>query len=389
VCPADSVGNAAAAVEREGNLHRRILFAYWGRRGALSRFTLNLAQACLDIPQLGATISVSRQNEIFDQFLPLEPRLLQVSTFESPLGALTAPVRIRRLRRDLMHRVKAQRIQAVVTLMPHVWSPLLSPSIRRNGVRYLTIVHDAAPHLGDRTGLATRWLLRDTRFADLVITLSATVAEQLAATGRVPRDKLVTLFHPDLDYRAKPRGAVSRKGSFRCLFFGRIMPYKGLPLLLDAWESLRAEGLPLELGVYGEGDLSACADRLHRLGAEVVNTWIPDDGIGPIFDRFDAVVLPNIEASQSGVAAVALASGLPIIATPVGGLTEQVRDGETGILARAADAPSLAEAIRRLALDPALHSSIQHNIAATREGRSMRRFVEAVAALAVPERPTS
>jgi glycosyltransferase involved in cell wall biosynthesis len=363
----------------------RILFAYWGRRGALSRFTLNLARTCQDMCELDATISVSRQNEIFDQFLPLGPKLLPVTTFEAPLGAVTGAVRIPRLCRDLLQRVASHRIQAIVTLLPHVWSPLITPVIRRSSVRYVTVVHDAVPHVGDRTGLATNWLLRDARAADLVVALSSAVAAQFARSGRVPREKLVTLFHPDLDYRgASPRGEAPRGGAFRCLFFGRIAAYKGLPLLLDALEILRREGVSVQIGVYGEGNLASASARLRELGAEVVNEWIPDDRIGEIFDRFDAVVLPNIEASQSGVAAVALATGLPIIATPVGGLVEQVKDGETGVLAHAVDAPSLAQAISRLALDPAFYHTIRQKIGATRESRSMRRFVEAICALAVP-----
>jgi glycosyltransferase involved in cell wall biosynthesis len=365
---------------------RRILFAYWGRRGALSRFTLNLARTCQDIPELDATISVSRQNESFDQFLPLGPKLLAVQTFTSGIGALIGPHRIARLRRDLLHRVVSDRIEAVVTLMPHVWSPLVSPAIRRQGVRYLTVVHDADPHIGDRTGIATRWLLQDTRSADRVITLSASVAERLVATGHVSRSKITTLFHPDLAYGAGlPRQtAVSAGRPLRCLFFGRIMPYKGLPLLLDAWELLRREGLSIEVGVYGEGDLADCADRLHRFGAEVVNEWIAEDRIAAIFDQFDVVVLPYIEASQSGIAAIAMASGLPIVATPVGGLVEQVRELETGVLAQTADAAGFAQAIRRLVLDASLHQTIQRRIAINRDARTMRRFVESIVAEAFP-----
>jgi glycosyltransferase involved in cell wall biosynthesis len=364
---------------------RRILFAYWGRRGALSRFTLNLARACEHVADLDATISVSRQNEIFHQFLPLGPKLLAVQTFTSPMGALTGPHRLVRLRHDLLHRVTSERIEAVVTLMPHVWSPLVSPAIRRKGIRYLTVVHDADPHLGDRTGVATRWLLRDTRSADRVITLSSAVAKRLASTGRVSESRIATLFHPELGYRAGlPRLRAAPAGRpLRCLFFGRIMPYKGLPLLLDAWEILRQQGLSLEVGVYGEGDLADCADRLRRLGAEVVNEWIAEDRIAAIFDRFDAVVLPYIEASQSGIAAIALASGLPIVATPVGGLVEQVRNLETGVVAQAVDASSLARAIKWLLLDPSVYERVQQGIAASREARTMRRFVESIVALAV------
>jgi glycosyltransferase involved in cell wall biosynthesis len=365
-------------------VRRRILFAYWGRRGALSRFTLNLARACEHIAELDATISVSRQNEIFHQFLPLGQKLLAVQTFTSPMGALTGPHHLVRLRHALLNRVISDRIEAVVTLMPHIWSPLVSPAIRRNGIRYLTVVHDADPHVGDRSGVATRWLLRDTRSADRVITLSSAVAERLVSTGRVAQSKIATLFHPDLGYGAhlpRPRAAPTGK-PLRCLFFGRIMPYKGLPLLLDAWEILRREGLSIEVGVYGEGDLAGCADRLARLGAEVVNEWIAEDRIAAIFDRFDVVVLPYIEASQSGIAAIALASGLPIVATPVGGLVEQVRDLETGVVAQAVDASSLAQAIKRFLLDPSVYETVQQGIAASREARSMRRFVESIVTLA-------
>jgi glycosyltransferase involved in cell wall biosynthesis len=364
-----------------------VLFAYWGRRGALSRFTLNLARACQDIPNLDATISVSRQNEMFEQFLPFGPALLPVNTFASAVGALANPLRLLRLRRDILHRLARDRARALVTLMPHVWSPLVAPAVRRIGVRYLTIIHDADPHTGDPTSIVHGWLLRDARHADLVITLSESVAARLQATARVSRNKLVTLFHPDLDYASSRMPiALPHSQPFRCLFFGRIMPYKNLPLFLDAVEILRNKGVPVEAGIYGEGELGSCAERIRRLKAECVNEWIADDAVAHIFARFHAVVLSNTEASQSGVAAAALARGVPVIATPAGGLPEQVKDGETGVMAKRADAPSVAEAIQRLALDAQLYRRVRENIARTREGRSMRRFAEELVALAVRPR---
>ena len=81
-------------------------------------------------------------------------------------------------------------------------------------------------------------------------------------------------------------------------------------------------------------------------------------------------------SSQSGVAATALGAGLPVVATPVGGLIEQIKDGQTGILAARADAPALAQAIKRLLLDPPLYRAICENIQQTGDERSMRRFVE-------------
>jgi glycosyltransferase involved in cell wall biosynthesis len=169
----------------------------------------------------------------------------------------------------------------------------------------------------------------------------------------------------------------------RLLFLGRIMPYKGLSLFVDMVECLRRDGFAVEAGVAGEGALGSEAGRLAALRAEVINRWLSEDEIGALLSRYHAVVLSHTEASQSGVAAAAFGSGLPVIATPVGGLIEQVDDGRTGVLAEGVDGKSLARAAKRLVLDPALYSQLQANIAKSRQARSMAAFVEGCAAYAV------
>ena len=113
-----------------------------------------------------------------------------------------------------------------------------------------------------------------------------------------------------------------------------------------------------------------------EMGAEVINRWLTEAEIGAVLPRFHAVVLSYIEASQSGVAAAAFGAGLPVIATPVGGIIEQVQDGVNGVLAMRADALALAEAAKRLLFDPQLYRAICHNLAATKDDRSAARFVE-------------
>ena len=112
------------------------------------------------------------------------------------------------------------------------------------------------------------------------------------------------------------------------------------------------------------------------LGAEVENRWLSDAELSQRLGRHHAVVLSHIEASQSGIAALAGAHGLPIIATPVGGLPEQVLDGRTGLLARSADVESLAAAIARLARDPHLYDIMCGEIRDTTRERSCMRFLD-------------
>jgi glycosyltransferase involved in cell wall biosynthesis len=186
----------------------------------------------------------------------------------------------------------------------------------------------------------------------------------------------VSLFHPDLSFG----GALSNRElipdrPLRVLFFGRVMPYKGLSLLTEAVELCRRDGINVKLGVYGDGDLSNERNRLATLGADVENRWIDEAEIPAILARYDVVALSHIEASQSGVAATAFGNFMPVIGMPIGGLPEQVVDGRTGVLARRVAARSFADAIHRLATDPALYARISSNLTATSQDRSMERFV--------------
>jgi glycosyltransferase involved in cell wall biosynthesis len=364
------------------------MFHSWGRRGAAQQLALEVARAALAEPEIATTISVSRQGELFGAFKEFGSALVAFDTFSSNLGALSSSWRIPLIRRRMYDELRGRRIEAVIDLMPHVWSPFVTTVIRRAGALYVPIVHDANPHPGDRTGWAN-WLIgRSTANADLVITLSDAVARKLLSSGRVERPKLRTLFLPDLSYLGRRAGhGCQRSTPKRLLFLGRIIKYKGLSLLLDALEILRQENVPVTLGVFGEGDIGEDLPRLQRFDAEVVNRWLTSDEIANILARFDAVVLPYLEASQSGVAATAFGAGLPVVATPVGALVEQVMNGHNGILAQSCSAVDLALAIRRLVLDAPLYDRLCSNIAADWEERSTRRFVRSCAEIISTAQP--
>lgn len=359
-------------------VQRRLLFSFWGRRGALTQFALDAARTLSGSMNMAATFSVSRQNEAFSEFEALDIPLLPIDTFSSEVGAALGLWRIPSLRRRLAEYVRAERIEAVIELMPHVWSPLLMPAIRAEGAKYATIIHDAAMHPGDRTGLVKPLLDMPLRTADHILTLSKSVADQLRVAKGISEERLTVLFHPDFAYAAPAaRHAGPSQGEpFRILFLGRIMPYKGLSLFVDAVERLRERGIAIEPLVYGEGSLGAEGDRLAGLGARVVNRWLSADEIALVLTEAHAVVLSHVEASQSGVAAAAFGAGVPVVATPVGGLVEQVRDGTTGVLARSVDANAIADAIARLIDEPVLYQRIVERLEAERSGRSMAHFLD-------------
>ena len=108
----------------------------------------------------------------------------------------------------------------------------------------------------------------------------------------------------------------------------------------------------------GEGDAEALAPGLSALpGVEVRSGWLGEAEMARLIAGADAVVLPYREASQSGVAPLAHGFGVPVVATPVGGLAEQLHDGVDGILTRAVTAEALAETMARLC-DPGRHAAL-------------------------------
>ena len=222
-------------------------------------------------------------------------------------------------------------------------------------------------------------LFPDPKHSDVVVTLSKHVSSALLARSAIESSKVHTLFHPDLSLGQIAKSGSAAKGErFRLLFLGRILPYKGLELLIDAVEILRGRGYAIELGVFGEGALGRSQRRLEALGAEVRNEWLGSVDLSATVGRYHAIALSHIEASQSGIAAIAAGHGIPVVANPVGGLVEQVVDGCSGVISSTATAPAFAAAVARLINDSALYDAIVAHLAGAGESRSMRVFLSAL-----------
>lgn len=144
------------------------------------------------------------------------------------------------------------------------------------------------------------------------------------------------------------------------LFFGRMEPYKGLRYLLDACDILEGRGRRFRLIIAGTGpDLDVHAERIAAsTHIELINKYIPAGEVGALFRRASAVVLPYTDATQSGVAAIALANSRPVIATATGDLTEIVQHGRSGLIVPPCNEEALADAMEQLLADRALRDSL-------------------------------
>src|ERR1700676_2810358 len=147
------------------------------------------------------------------------------------------------------------------------------------------------------------------------------------------------------------------------LFFGRIWEYKGLEYLIRAEPLISARVPDVRIMIAGQGeDFSRYARlMLHPQRFIVHNEFISEQRVAEYFRRASVVVLPYIEASQSGVIPLAYSAAKPVVATAVGGLPEMVEDGRTGYLVAPRDVANLADRLVRLLIDPMLRRQMGAN----------------------------
>lgn len=331
----------------------RILLWYWGRRGGGAQFTLGLARALAARKDVLLTLSLSKSNELLEETRAVRCNLVLEDTYHSRATFLCALARIPALTASLARAARASDV--VVSTMTHLFTPFV---VRHLPTPFVPVVHDAVPHPGD-FGLFWNWRLgAELRAARGLVVLSNHVATTLQICA------------PDLPYFRMRLPALyadvpPNQDVHPCfLMFGRIRAYKGLHLLRDSFALLRQSHPGVRLRIVGEGNAEACAPGISCMpGVTVEERWVPEAEIPKLLGAATAVVLPYTEASQSGVVPQALALGVPVVATPVGGLREQVREGAGGLLAEAATPAALAHAMSRV-LDlralPALRTAARH-----------------------------
>lgn len=227
----------------------------------------------------------------------------------------------------------------------HPWVIWGLPFLKRYPL--VITLHDVNMHLGERNPVLVLMKKMEKKFADKLIVHGTKLKEQLLAEGVAgERVEVIPLGAFSFLTRYKKEG-IKEEDSI--LFFGRIVQYKGLEYLIEAQPLVTAAFPQVKIVIAGPGDFS----RYERLIAnrecfEIINKFIPDDEIAPLFEKAKIVVLPYVEASQSAIIGIAYAFRKPVIVTGVGGIPEVVDHGKTGFIVPPRDAAALAEAIIEL-----------------------------------------
>ena len=303
-----------------------------------------------------ADILLVMPDQIIEPHLSKLNNSVKLLRFRNP--RLRQPIRQIRNIRQLISQIHEFNPNVVHYQGTHLWFDLALPWLRRYPLVFT--IHDIRPHPGDRLSQKTpQWIenFARRRANEFIVHTQYTCNLLLREWPSAAKKASVI---PHIQIGAAPSSARMEESEELVLFFGRIWEYKGLEYLVRAEPLITAKVPNVRFLIAGEGEDFARYRRMmvHPERFIVHNEYIPENQAADYFRRASVVVLPYIEASQSGVIPMAYSAGKPVVATTVGGLPETVENGRTGYLVPPQDSARLAEAVTKLLLDQSLRRSM-------------------------------
>jgi starch synthase len=295
------------------------------------------------------------QNQMGDAEALLDPRV-QYHGFHRP--RYRQPLQQVQTIRGILRAIRKFQPDVVHYQNGHLFFNLVLPLLRK----YPTVItiHDPRQHLGDHESRLTPQWVMDFGFrrADQVIVHGTDLVEIVEKEIGFRREQIHVIPHIAIGER--PEAPFDLETVPKILFFGRIWEYKGLDYLIQAEPIVSAvfPDVRFVIGGTGEDFDRYRRQMVHPERFDVYNDWISDADRARLFSESSIVVLPYVEASQSGVIPIAYTHGKPVIATTVGGLPDMVENGRTGLLVPPRDVEKLAAAIIQLLHDRSLRQQM-------------------------------
>lgn len=194
------------------------------------------------------------------------------------------------------------------------------------------------------------------RLTDLFIANSEAVREDTIARERIDPGRILVIHNGvDLGRFSVVNDDLSREPRPHVVVVSNLIHYKGHEYFLRAWPRIVARYPNATASLVGEGPMRPALEQLSReLGIEGSIRFVGSrQDVTSFLSAADLYVHPSLQEGYSNAILEAMAAGLPVVATRVGGNAEAVLDGETGTLVPPADAEALADGVLRILEDPA------------------------------------
>ncbi len=258
--------------------------------------------------------------------------------------------------------------------------------VQRRGTKLVLTVHDLMPHdTADEHKAAFERLYRR---MDALICHSEHIKARLTSEFGIAEERIAVIPHGpffyDLPATTEQQSSATfgvPSGHSTVLWQGIIFPYKGLDLLLEAWQAVEQANSAAHLVVVGTGDpvlLANLRQQVHRLGLQRLTLdlrFVSTEELVAAYRAAEIVVYPYRAITTSGALATGLALGKAIVASDLPVFREILTSGENALLVSPGDKVQLAAAILKLLDDAQLRRQFAAKVAAMNFGAESWRAI--------------
>lgn len=247
---------------------------------------------------------------------------------------------------------------------------------RKTGIPLIIQTHGSDVFTAEKNALFRRMARDAGQNADCITAPSPDMIDRLAALG-IDRRKLKLVPNAvQADFGDEVTGEQVKALKVKLdippdhlvlLAMGRMVHVKGFDYLLEAFQTVAAKHEKVTLVLAGDGvlfeDMRALARKLGIADRVIMPGAVMRAEVPVYFRMADLFVVPSIRHESGAVDGLpvvvpeAMASGLPVVASNVGGIPVLIRDGYNGLLVNERDPSAIADALERLFTDPALRDS--------------------------------
>lgn len=296
-------------------------------------------------------------SEILDGTPVYRVPLLPTKTGAAAAYVTGALWQLARLRPDVIHAFELLSPASAALTAKKLWQIPVAAKVLRGG------------RLGDVDKLRRR-IFGETRLRslrqeiDAFITISAEIDAEIASLGVAPAHRFFIPNGVDTTRFAPP--SASRKADLRrslnlplnapvLLYAGRLVPEKRVEQLLEIWPALRRQFPDALLLILGDGP-----EKNRLQAASSPGLLFPGliEEIAPYLQAADIFVLPSATEGLSNAMLEALAVGLTVIVTAVGGAPDVIAHGQNGLLIAPDDLPALQNALEVALSNPQLRAAL-------------------------------
>lgn len=330
-------------------LKKNILIWYWGRNGYAQKYTYQTIKELLKINKKKKRVnfyySYSKNAEFSDLYEKLTVKKYPIETFENSIQAIIKTSSLFKIRKDFLRFLNEKKIHKIYCPMFHYWNPYFSSIFKKMDIEYVFSIHDRSLHPGENNFLQKKIYELEKKNVNKYVCYSEFIKNELIKKDKIKKKNLLL---SSLEINSPIYKKKKKIKNFKFVFFGRFLKYKGIEKLINIFSKNFYIKNNISLTLIGLKDKKFKLPKITTSNIDIISGWVKESQKNSILRKYDICILPYEEASQSGVIPVMFNNSIPVIVTPVGDLSNQVKNNINGLICKNKNISSIEFEIKKI-----------------------------------------